>query len=265
MPHFRLQTFIAGCTLFYSSLMSQPLELSTIGNVYPSCKSAVGSQVAGRVDRVLIEIGQAVQAGQPLIVIDPLYFEIDLAQKKNALESAKIELADAETNFSRMKRLWDKQDGQSPSVTLKKFEEAKLKYDQSLVQVKHCEEECRRAQVDLDETIIRAPFNGTVTKKCVDKGESITDIPVTCLLEIQSMTPVYLEFSLPQAYLNAIHVGTPIQFEIEGTGQANQQAKIDLIYPHLDERTRSVRCRAVLDNQDRKILPGSLAKVTIAL
>lgn len=255
-----LATFLLLCQ---SQLWSQPFEFSTVGNVYPSSKSTIGSQVVGRVEHLYVEVGQDVSKGQPIAAIDPTFFQIDLAKKNSILESAKIDLADAETNYLRMKRLWEKNNGQTPSVSLKKYEEAKSKYDLANALVKQDEEEVRRAQANLNETVIRAPFDGVVSKKLIDQGESISAIPATPIIEVQSLTPVYLEFSIPQIYLNNVQVGTPIQFEVEGTGQAQYTAQIDLIYPCLDEATRSIRCRAIISNQDRKILPGSFAKILI--
>ncbi len=249
--------------LYQSQLWSQPFEFSTVGNVYPSSKSTIGSQVVGRIDQIYVEVGQEVSKGQPIVSLDSTFFQIDLDKKNSILESAKIDLSDAETNYLRMKRLWEKNDGQAPSVSLKKYEEAKSKYDLANAQVKQDEEEVRRAQANLNETTIRAPFNGVISKKLIDQGESISAIPATPIIEIQSLTPVYLEFSIPQIYLNNVQVGTPIQFEIEGTDQATYTAKIDLIYPCLDQTTRSICCRAIISNQDKKILPGSFAKILI--
>lgn len=245
-----------------TKLLGQIDDFSTVGNVYPSSKSVVGSQVTGRVDQIYVEVGQEVKKGQSLMTLDPTFFQIDLSQKTSKLESAKVELADSEKDFLRMARLWEKNNGEAPSVSLKKYEEAKSRHDQAAMQVKQEEKEVHRAEANLDETVIRAPFDGVITKKFVDKGEPVSGT-LTSLVEIQSLIPVYLEFSVPQIYLSAIKVGTPIQFEIEGVNLSENTAKIDLIYPCLDESTRSIRCRAILSNQDRKILPGSLAKILI--
>ncbi|WP_068467915.1 efflux RND transporter periplasmic adaptor subunit [Candidatus Protochlamydia phocaeensis] len=241
----------------------QAAEITTIGSIYPSSKSVIGSHVAGRVQAIWVNISDEVRQGQPLLKIDPIFFEIEVSLKQAALESAKIALADAEKDLTRMQNLWEKKEGQSPSISLKKLEEARSRYDQSLAAVKENEENLKRAKVNLQETLIRAPFTGVITKRLIDKGEMVTATPVTELLEIQSIEPVYLEFSIPQSCMSLVQAGTPLEFEIEGTQKKNYQAKINLLYPVLDEATRSLRCRAVIDNKNKDLLPGSLAKITI--
>lgn len=238
-------------------------DITAIGNVQSSSKSLISTQVAGRVEKVLVDVGTQVKKDQALVQLDKRFYEIDLAQKTAALECAKIELSDTEKNFIRMQKLWEKPQGETPSISLKRFEDAKTKFDQSSAQLKQAEENFNRAKLNLDETTIRSPYNGVITKKLVDIGESIPVQPVTNVVEVQVLHPLYLEFSIPQVYSDHLFLDMPIDFEIDGITSKIHTAKIDLFYPSLDENTRSLRCRAVLDNKDFKIRPGSLATVTI--
>jgi membrane fusion protein (multidrug efflux system) len=256
------QIIFTALTLCFPLLL-KGAEFSTVGNIYPSSKSIIASQVSGRIDHLYVEVGNEVKKGDPLLALDSSFFQIDVSKQKSNLDCSKIEQADAEVNFQRMKRLWEKTEGHAPSISLKKFEEAKIHYDRSTALVKKDEEELRRTEKHLEETIIRAPFDGVITKRFVDLGESIASAPPTSLFEIQSIHPVYLEFSVPQTYLGFIKTGTPVQFEIEGTEHTDNTAKIDLIYPCLDENTRSIRCRVILNNESKNILPGSFAKILI--
>lgn len=238
-------------------------EINTIGSIQPSSKSLISTQVAGRVEDIFVDVGHHVKKGQPIVQLDKRYYAIDLAQKSAALETAKIERDDAEKNFARMKKLWEKPEGETPSIPLKRLEDAQLKYSQSVAQVKQAEENFNRAQLYLEETTIKSPYDGIITKKFVDVGDSIPVQPVTNMMEIQAMDPLYLEFCVPQIYSTYLKIGSPVSFEIDGVDLKNTAAKIDLFYPILDEATRSLRCRAVLDNKEGKIRPGSLAKVSI--
>lgn len=244
------------------AVAQQPL-LTAIGNIYPSAQCKLGSQVSGRVDEVYVEVGDSVRKGRPLAKLDPIQFEIDVAQKQAVLDSAQIELADTEKNYLRMKNLWEKPEGGTPSISQKRFEEAKLVYEKGKVQVILAQENLNRAIVNLNETLIKASFDGIVTKRYVDPGEAITSIPVTHLIEIQSINPLYLEFSVSQAFLSSIKPGTPIVFEVEGAKKARYEGHIDRIYPVVDETTRSTKCRAIIDNANKELRPGALAKVEI--
>lgn len=250
---------------FQSMLLAKESEVITIGNMQPSSKSLISTQVSGRVENFFVEVGSLVKKNQPLVQLDQRFYKIDLAQKLAALESAKIEMNDAKSNFSRMQKLWEKPNGEAPSISLKRFEDAKTKYEQSVTQVKQAEENFNRAHLNFEETVIKSPYDGVIAKKIVDIGESIQTQPVTNVLEVQAIHPLYLEFSVPQAYCNYLHVGSPLSFEIDGLELKSHTSQIDLIYPILDETTHSLRCRAVIDNKDFNIRPGSLAKVTIKI
>ena len=256
---------IIGFSFLLMQMALYPSDITTIGNIHSSSQSLISTQVAGRVETIFIEVGSQVKKNQPLVLLDKRFYEIDLLHKEAALESAKIEMSDAEKNFSRMQKLWEKPDGEASSIPLKRFEDARTKYEQAVVQVKQAQENLNKAKLYLEETTIRSPYDGIVTKKFVDVGESLTTQPVTNIVEIQALDPLYLEFSIPQSYCNQLHIGSPISFEIEGVELKNKAAKIDLFYPSLDENTHALRCRSILNNPDHSIRPGSLARVMIKI
>ena len=96
---------------------------------------------------------------------------------KPILETAKIEMLDAEKNFLVMQKLWQKPEGEAPSIPLKRFEDAKAKYEQATAQA--AQENYNRAQLYFEEATIKSPYDGVVTKKIVDVGETIATQPVT--------------------------------------------------------------------------------------
>lgn len=252
------------CSIFLllqTALGALESEISTIGSIQSSSKSSLSTQVSGRVENIYIEIGNVVKKNQPLIQLDKRLYEIDLAQKAATLDISKVEMLDAKTNFLRMQKLWEKPTGENPSISLKRYEEAKSKYDQALAQVKEAQEIFNRAKWNLEETTIKSPYDGIITQKFINIGESI-DL-ITKIVEVQSLHPLYLEFSIPQVYATSVQLGTPLKFKIDGLVVRNDKSQIDLFYPSLDETTHSLRCRAIIDNRDFKIRPGALARVTI--
>ena len=237
--------------------------LSAIGTIYPQYKSTIGSQVTGRLQDVFVHVGDKVKKGQPLAKIDTVFFRIDFAQKDSALKAAKLELADSELNLNRMKKLWDKPEGETPSIPQKRFDDAKTKYEQALISVTLAEDHLKRAKVQLQEALIKAPFDGVVTKRYVDPGESITAAPSTKIVELQCVSSVYIEFAIPQLELSRVSTGSPVKLELDGAKATDIFANIDLVYPDIDEATRSVKCRVYIRDVKEELRPGSLVKVQI--
>lgn len=237
-------------------------ELSTIGSFYSSASSRLCSPSMGRVESVFVETGDAVKKGQALVKLNTSLLEIEVAHKKALLDAAAIDANDAETNFQRMHKLWEKPEGESPSISQKRFEDAKLRSEQTRALVRQAQEELNREQVKLDEATIKAAFDGVITKRFVDPGACVTGAPDTPLVEIQAINPIYLEFAIPQVNLHYVQPGMPIVFTVEGM-EAGDSATIARIFPCIDASTRSARCRAIIGNSEGKFRPGSLVKVEV--
>jgi membrane fusion protein, multidrug efflux system len=240
-------------------------SLTAIGTLFPAYKSALGSIVSGRVDEVLVDVGDSVKKGQTLLKLDQRLFIIALDEAVAAARSASVELEDAARNFERMKKLFEKPEGKLPAISLKRFEDAQTRCEQAKVAKDRAEQNVKKAQTNLDETIIKAPFDGVITKRFVHPGEPVNATPVTKILEILSIDCLYAEFSLPQVHRSKVHVGDSVEIDIEGVLHERIKAAVDVIYPDIDEKTRSIKCRTIVHNEKRELQPGALVRVVIPI
>lgn len=240
-----------------------PRTISSIGTIHPKYATTLGSLVSGRVENVLADVGDVVSEGQPLLILDASLFTIDVADAQAALQAATVELEDAERNFIRMQKLYDKPEGIRPSISQKRFEDAATRFDQAKAAKTRAQEALNRCVNRLNETVIKAPYKGVITKRFVHPGEPITASPATKLLEIMFIDTEYLEFSIPQNHLTNVRPGMPIHMKIDGIHE--EQATIASIFPEIDATNRSVKCRAVLENRDHHIPPGALVHIHIML
>jgi RND family efflux transporter MFP subunit len=247
----------------FSVIHAEPSSMyKTVGTAYPQHRAMLMAQVSGKVQNVLVEVGDQVVKGASLVILDPLFFNIDLRQKQAAVQEAKVHLADARLNYERMKKLWEKPSGEVPAIPQKRYDDAKVHYQEAYVALQDAEEDLKRADANLAEATIHAPFDGVIAKKFVDPGETISAM-TTKLLEIEDIATIYIEFSLPQAALSVIKVGSPLYIDCEELHIKALPAACDVIYPHLDEATRTVRCRATVDCKEQLIPPGTLVNVSI--
>ncbi len=238
--------------------------LRAVGTVRPLCKSTLGSVVSGRVDSVFVDVGDVVQKKQPLMQLEQKFFSIAVAEAQAVLRSAHLEYEDAMRDFERMKKLFEKPSGQSPSISQKRFEDAKMRYEQAAVSVQKAQEAAHRAQTNLDESTIYAPYDGVITTRLVHPGDPINAAPVTKVLEMMSIENLYVEFSVPQLHMARLKSGTPVVYSIEGIASCIP-ATISRIYPDIEEKTRSIKCRVAIKNKDHAIHPGALVHIEIPL
>lgn len=236
----------------------------TIGTIYPQYRSVLGSQVAGCVQEICVEVGDTVKKGDVLLKLDPTLFEIAVIEAESSRELATIEWQDASKDFERMKKLFEKPDGETPSISLKRFEEAKSRAEKGRITVQKAEEMLKRAKQNREDANIKAPFDGVVTKRFVHPGESVSVTPVVKLIEVLSLNHAFIEFSVPQHYVQAIHIGSKISLHMEGVALEEMTVPIDRIFPDIEEKTRAFKCRATLP-QNMGTYAGALLEVSIPL
>ncbi|MEW6249987.1 MAG: efflux RND transporter periplasmic adaptor subunit [Planctomycetota bacterium] len=243
-----------------------------VGTFRARQSTRLGPQVSGRVEEVLVNVGDHVKAGQLLVRLDPAFFEIEVNQALAALDaaqqavaSAEVDLADAEREKNRQVQLFERGIGsvKDRDDALARFERASAKKAEQAARVVEAQRRLEYARQRLDETEIRAPYDGAITARLVDPGEPAAATPPTHLVEIQELDALYLEYSLPQELLAVVHSGTPVEFEVEGVTEGRAATTVAVIYPAVDEATRSFRCRSIVGNLAGTYQPGLLARVRV--
>jgi len=240
-----------------------PRYASAVGSFRSRQTTRVGSQVSGRVKEVLVDVGDAVRKDQVLVRLDPVLFELERAMRQADLQAARVALAEAELNHGRMKTLWEKPSGETPSIPRKLYDDACTRRDSAAARVQQAEAALRHAEERLRETEIRAPYDGVVSRRFVDAGEPVTSMPITPLVEVQETGVLELEFALPQHLLASVRTGTPVEFSVEGLAGSRGTGRVDVLHPAVDESTRSFRCRCRVDNAEGRYRPGLLAEVRV--
>lgn len=239
-------------------------RIPATGVLRPRRSTQLGPQVSGRVAEVLVDVGQEVHEKDVLVRLDPDMFTIEVAQRRAELDAAQASLDEAEAEFQRMKALWEKPDGQEPSVPRKQFDDAKARRAGAAARHKQAEEALRLAEERLSETEIRAPYDAVVSRRLVHPGEPVTSAPIVYLLEVQDVKALHLEFSLPQELLGVVRKGTIVEFDVEGVGEGFE-GEVDVVHPAIEEATRSFRSRVVVPNEQGRFRPGLFARLRVVV
>lgn len=236
------------------------MVISTVGSFTASQTTTVGPQVSGKVSKVLVDVGDHVSEGQPLVILDRVLYEIEVDQVRAELGTGQIALEDANGRYERIAELWNSED---PVVARQLLDDTKAAADQAKSRLEQLQAAVRHAESRLEYTIIRAPFDGVVAQRLVDPGEPVSSLTVTHLLQIQQIDILELLFTLPQSLLGVINEGDTIRYQIEGLPGESGETQIDRVYPAMAEETRTFLCRALVRNDDYRIQPGLLAQLDI--
>lgn len=223
----------------------QPIEekIFSSGTLIANDEVEIRNEIPGRITSLLFREGTKVRKGELLITL----FDEDLNAQLRKLESQK---AIAQKTVERQQDLL-KVNGisqQELDITENEFSSIQADIDLILAQ--------------LSKTRIRAPFDGVIGLRAVSSGAFL---PVnTRIATIQDVSPLKLEFALPERYRSAISENTIIKFRTE-SAEGIFEGKIYAFEPKIDLQTRSVIVRATSPNDDGLLFPGAFAHIEIPL
>lgn len=151
--------------------------------------------------------------------------------------------------------------------TAKRYEEllkingvSQQEYDMIKLESSNIRADIAIVQSNIMRTEIRAPFSGTLGLKMVSPGAYIT--PATVLTTIRQNNALKLDFTLPEKFTGQLIPGQLVSFTSEGNSKV-YNAKVIATESGISEDSRSLSVRALVNNNDGKLLPGTFAKVKI--
>jgi len=212
---------------------------------------AVGSLVAvngievsneddGIVSSIDFTSGQTVEKGQVLLRLDDA---VDVA----ALEALRAERRLAEIQFKRASDLIKKR-----VISNSEFDEAEARYDASRAHVK-------QQQAVINRKVIYAPFSGLTGIRQVNLGQYLK--AGADIVSLQTLDPVFVDYTLPERYLSRIKVGQAIEVKLDALPGQIIKGTVSVINAGVDTGSRTIKVRATLNNPEQSMRPGMFAQV----
>jgi len=219
-----------------------PAASAAVGTLIAVHGVILSSEVTGTVREILFDSGDAVKKGAVLVRMDTSVEQAQLASARADEDLAKITLARA--------RKLRETGANAPSD----LDAAAARATQTTATVANLE-------ATIAKKTIRAPFDGRIAIRQVELGQVLS--PGTVVASLQSVTPIYVEFSLPQQALANVKVGQRVRIQLDIFPGASWEGKVTVINPEVDVATRNVRLRATLNNPDGRLTPGMFASVEV--
>lgn len=233
----------------------------------------IRSRVTGYLQAVHFEDGDVVNKGDLLFTIDPRPFEAAVAMAKASVAEAKATLNLASADLKRSSEL-----SKSAAISQQRVDQDRARVQQAQARVAAANSALEQAELDLEFTTIEAPITGRIDAHNVDvgnlvRGDEENTLPLT---NIVSLDPIYIVFDVDQAaYLNyhkkdkegvresSRTAANPVNVSLQGDSDFPYQAKMDFVGNQIDQRTGTIRGRAVIDNPDGIFTPGLFARVQL--
>jgi membrane fusion protein (multidrug efflux system) len=220
-----------------------PSTASVIGTVTAVQGVTVSADLPGIVQEIHFESGRKVSAGDVLV-------KLDVSQERAQLAAADAQRDLARLNLDRMGQLREKQ----------VVSQAEL--DQATAEFKQADARAGEIRAVIDRKQIRAPFTGVLGIRQINLGQYLTaGDPV---VPLQSLDPVYVNFSVPQQELGELKIGATVKVAAESVAVV-AAGKVTAINSVVDEATRNVQIQAVLRNPSGTLRPGMFVEVEARL
>ncbi|MDE6886775.1 MAG: efflux RND transporter periplasmic adaptor subunit [Helicobacteraceae bacterium] len=220
---------------------------------YPArLKSIHKVDIYARVEGLLIEQffkeDSIVKEGEKLFKIDPTNYQ-------NIVDRSKADLSNAEANFTKQKRDFERVSKlyKQGIFTIDIYDESKYNYENAKAQLKSARANLANALLDLSYTDIVASISGKVGIRNYDTMNLVGQNVNSVLTTITQLSPIYAEFSIPFSDFSYFNDTNNINITL--SDDKSIKGKLDFIDSILDENTMTLRARAVLDNDDFKLLP----------
>jgi multidrug efflux system membrane fusion protein len=243
---------------------SVPLELVATGTVEAVQSASVGSQVGGTVVALAIREGQDVQAGQPLIRLDPRPFAAALDQARGALARDRAQWQSANLEAERAKTLLDQN-----LLSQSDWEQKRAAADALRASVISDSAAVEGAALALEYATIRAPVSGRAGAFSVHVGDLVKAATTDPLITVVQLHPIRVRFTLPEADLALMqrHRDHDPRVLVRPSPDDSTQIEGRLVFVDnaVDPNTGTLLLKGEFDNRDGKLWPGEFVEARLVL
>ncbi len=233
--------------LFASGYVLVPTDMSEMiystATLLPDEEVELSFETSGKVVGIFFEEGKRVKEGELLAKINDKPLQAQLLKIQAQLKLTR------EREF-RQRQLLDRDAISRES------------YDQVATELQALEADIMLLEARIAETELRAPFNGTIGLRMISEGAYATT--QTKIVRLVKLSPLKVEFSIPERYAGEVNAGFPITFNIDGI-PGTFEARVYAIDPKVDMNTRTIVARALYPNSKEELKPGRFASVRAEL
>jgi len=268
-------------------------DVEAVGSLFPEEEVTVSSEVDGKVDQIFVDVGDRVEAGQPIVGVSTVELKLALDQQRALYRQARTRLGLPEDSDDDLIKVTDAAEVKKAAADLKQADDiykrsqvllekqlvpaqdveqaegrlnsAKAAYDLSIQTVQNLRAQLPQyratmelAEKKLKDAVIRAPFKGEVKERVVAPGQYLrVQTPVMGIVYID---PLRVRLKIPEKMTEWIHVGDTVSVSIEAYPDKKFSGKVSRINPSVDQQSRTFEVEALLANPEGLLKPGFFIK-----
>jgi RND family efflux transporter MFP subunit len=219
-------------------------------------EAVLAAKGSGQIKRVRVQVGDRVQAGQPLVEMDAALQVIGAENARAALKVAEANLASAQRELKRGQELSDQE--VMPEAT---FDRLKTGAEMAAAQADQARAGLRAAEQQLADTVITAPFAGVITGRFKNAGDSVTAMPLTPIVSIADVDHLEARLAVPEGVEPFVKVGQKVT-GVTTPGAQKFEAVVRVKNAVVDPGSRTIEVLADVSKvEGAPLRPGTLANV----
>lgn len=229
------------------------LRLPLSGSLAPLAQATVKSKVSGVVLETGVREGMNVSAGQVIARLDDADARARVAQHAAMLKEANARLSLATKNEANSRALREQN-----FISQNSLDTTRSSVELAQAAVEGARAQLELARIALNDTLIRAPLSGVVSKRFVQAGEKLSpDSPVMAIVDLQHLT---LDAQVPASDIPRVQVGQDVRFKVDGFDAREFTGKVARINPAAEPGSRSMLVYISVANSDKLLRAGMFAK-----
>ena len=254
----------------------QFVVLNATGYVVAQRKAAISSKATGRLEWLGVAEGSRVKAGDVIARIDDRDVraqaqsaQASVSAARAAVEQSRVEQQNARAELDRNRELLAK-----GFISRSAFDVVQARYDRAVAGVANVQAaqnaaiaNARNAEVAVDYTLIRAPFDGVILSKSANVGDLVTPFSSAAdskgaVVSMADMTTLEVEADVSESSLGKVQVGQPAEIVLDALPDTRFRGRISRMVPTVDRAKATVMTKVRFDAIDPRILPEMSAKVS---
>jgi membrane fusion protein (multidrug efflux system) len=233
-------------------------RIEATGELLAEEDARIAAEVGGRVTEILVDEGAAAEAGQAILAIDPERRRLERDAARARLQEARAAFQNQESETARVEELHRR--GVASETQL---DGARTALSLARSRLEGAEADFGVAERALRDATVRAPFAGMVSERFVGRGEYVTQ--GQALFHLVALDPISVEFHLPEVDSGRVQTGQQVDVRVDSHPGEVFQARVSVVAPTIDPRTRTLRVKARLDNAESRLKPGLFARVDLGV
>lgn len=232
--------------------------INAVGSLKAADEVTVSSELDGIIRNIKVDEGAVVGRGDILATIAETDYELDVKRNEAALKQVEASFENTKLEFQRKEALFKEQ-----LVTKQQYEDVSTRLSLASTEIERVKVGLSLAREKLAKTKVYSPLQGIIKVKKVSSGDFVRS--ATPIFTIVHVDTLKLDFTVTEQDAGKIKVGQDISFQVDSAPGKDYRGRVSIIFPHVDEKTRTLMVEASVPNGDRALKPGFFCRVTLYL